>query len=46
MEIHAKYKGVVLVEVIPDLVLGSMGMQHTSNPHNFEIWPGEGGPKG
>jgi hypothetical protein len=44
LEIHAEYKGVFLGEAIPNLTLGSPRMQHTSNPHGFEVWLGEGGP--
>jgi hypothetical protein len=40
---HAKYNGVFHGEVIPIPVLGSLGTQHMSNPHSFEVWPMEGG---
>jgi hypothetical protein len=43
LEVHTKYKGAFPKEVILGLALGSLGMQHTSNPHNFEVWPKEGG---
>jgi hypothetical protein len=43
LEVHVKYKGAFPRENIPGLVLGFPRMQHTSNPHSFEVWPREGG---
>jgi hypothetical protein len=45
LEIHVEYKGAFLEEDIPSPTLGSSRIQHMSNPHNFEIWPVEGGPE-
>lgn len=43
LEVHTEDKGAFPREVIPSSTLASLGMQHTSNPHDFEVWPKEGG---
>jgi hypothetical protein len=44
-KVHAEYEGFFFGEVIPSPMLGSPRMQHMSNPHNFEVWPVECGPR-